>query len=348
MLGMDLNIIERGVRGIFGREFITRQRKVKYPQYATIVDSDKQTERYNTISTVPQLKLTTDERVMSGFSDYTYDLTNKIYTNGIKIPRTLFEFDQTSQIRTLVQSVGARVVNFPDSLMAALLGDNGAGYDKVAFAATTHDLGNGTSQSNLLTGHLTDTLIAGATKANRDDAIAAFQLDFVAAKAQLMALTDDRGEPWHDDADPASLLIICHPAAEFFVRTAIEAAVVSDTGNLTMKQVGSILTINRQTPFTVSSTFRKGTWYLMKVDTPLKPLIFQRFGPKVNFDDVIPEEDQSIYQALNSVEVQTVMRAGSNISEYTFFNDEFLIGSRVIYTGGYGMWQNCIRVNGAA
>jgi len=350
MLGYDLNIIERGIRGIFAREFLTRQRKAKYPTFCTVVDSDKQTERYNAISTLPQLQEMGDERVMSGFSEYSYDIQNKVYATGIKVPRTLFEFDQTGQLRTLVQSLGARVANFPDTLVFALLGtcETAASYDKVAFCSALHDLGDGVQQNNLLTpGALTNTLIAGTTKANRDDAIAAFQQNLRTAKAMLLELNDDRGEPWHEDAEPEGLVILCHPRAEFFVRTALEASIISDTGNITVKSVGRVLTSNRPGAFKVSGTLRYGTWYLMKVDTPIMPMIFQRFGPKVDFPDTIPEADQAPLQALSAVEIQTIMRTGSDISEVTFYDDEFLFGARVLYSAGWGMWQNVVRVNGA-
>ncbi|KKM14029.1 hypothetical protein LCGC14_1710220, partial [marine sediment metagenome] len=128
----------------------------------------------------------------------------------------------------------------------------------------------------------------------------------------------------------------------------LEAAIISDTGNITIKSVGRVITTNRQAPFKVSGTLRYGTWYLFKIDTPIKPLIFQRFGPKVDFPDTIPEADQAPLQALNSVEVQTIMRTGSDISEVTFFDDDFLFGARTIYSVGLGMWQNMVRVNGAA
>jgi len=358
MLGYDLNVIERGIRGIFGREFITRQRKAVYTKFSTIIDSDKEEEKYNAISTIPQLAEVNDERVLSGFSDYTYTLKNKVYMNGIKIPRTLFEFDQTGQIRTLVQSCGSRVANFPDKLMADTIRDGGAtgganesqtGYDGKVFFSTAHDLGDGNTQSNYLVGNTSDDKIQGTTKTDRDDTIAAFQMDLVKAKSKMLELLDDRGEPWHDYAEPEDLIIICHPGFEFFVRTALEANIISDTGNLTVKSVGNIVTINREAPFTTEAdAFKYGTWYLAKIDSPLKPFIFQRFGPKSNFPDTIPEADQSVMQALNSVEVQTVMRAGSNVSEHTFFDDEYLLGARVIYSAGYGMWQNIIKIDGAA
>lgn len=350
MLGYDMNIIERGIRGLFAREFITRQRKAKYPRYCTVIDSDKQTEKFNTLSTLPQLQEMTDERVLSGFSEYSYEITNKVYATGIKVPRTLFEFDQTGQLRTLVQSLGARVANFPDKLMMSILGTNGTCYDNVAMFASTHDLGNGVSQDNTLTGHLTNTLVASTDKAGRDNAIAAFQMDLVQAKAKLLSFKDDRSEPWHEDAEPEALLILCHPAAEFFVRTAIEAALISDTGNITVRSVGGLITTNYDTPFydTDGSTVLKGTWYLFKVDTPIQPMIFQRFNPKSTFPDVIPEADQSVMQALNSVEIQSIMRTGANIDAHTFFDDEFLFGARGIYSGGYGIWQNAVKVLGSS
>lgn len=350
MLGFDMNVIERGVRSLFAREFVTRQRKVKYTRFCSVVDSDKQSEKYNTISTIPQLSEVTDERVVAGFSEYTYELTNKAYMNAIRIPRTLFEFDQTGQIRTLVQSCGSRVANFPDALTFAVMGANGTAYDNVAFAATTHDLGDGTSQANSITSSITDTnLLAASTKTNRDDLIAAFQLDFIKAKAALMALLDDRGQPWHDDAEPEGLLILCNPYMEFYARMAVEAAILQDSSNVAVRSVGAVISTNYNDAFKDNAgTVRKSTWWLFKIDTPLKPFIFQRFGPKTNFPDAIPEADQTVLTALNSVEVQTVMRTGANISEHTFFDDEFLVGARCIYSAGYGMWQNAIKVNGQA
>ena len=130
------------------------------------------------------------------------------------------------------------------------------------------------------------------------------------------------------------------------MRTALEAAIISDTGNLTVRSVGKIITSNRQPMFKVSGTMCYGTWYLFKVDTPIKPMIFQRFGPKQSFPDTIPEADQEMLKALSAVEVQTIMRTGRDIAETTFFNDEFLFGARVLYSAGWGMWQNCIRVDG--
>jgi phage major head subunit gpT-like protein len=349
MLPFDLNIIERGIRGLFAREFLTRQRKAKHPMFTTVVQSDKQEEKYNTISTLPQLREVTDERVLSGFSEYSYTLKNKVYSTGIKVPRTLFEFDQTAQLRTLVQSLGARVANFPDKLLYSVMGANPTCYDGQSFFSATHDMGDGNAQVNTLTGQFTNSTITGATsKTNRDDLIARFQLDLIAAKAQLLLLKDDRGEPWHETAEPESLLILCHPRVEFYVRTALEAALVSDTGNVTLKSVRGLITTNYETPFTDSGpTLRYGTWYLMKTDTPIMPFIFQRFGPKMDFQDPIPEADQAVLQALNSVEIQTVMRTGQMIDAHTFFDDEFLFGARVIYSAGVGMWNNIIRVTAA-
>jgi phage major head subunit gpT-like protein len=348
----DLNIIERGIRGIFGREFQTRARKNRYPQFCSVVDSDKKTEKYNAISTLPQMQKMTDERVIAAFSDYTYELSNEVYATGIRLPRTLFEFDQTGQLRTLISSLGSRVANFPDKLVYLTMAANGTGYDGVAHFASTHNLGDGVSQSNLdPAAGLTNAVIAAIVdKAKRDDAIAAIQMQFIAAKNALLSFNDDRGEPWHESADPESLIVFCHPKVEWLFRTALEASIISDTSNVLVKQVGQIISVNYPQPFWSdaggTSTFY-GTWYLMKIDTPIKPFIFQRFGPKTDFADTIPEADQEVLKALNSVEIQAVMRTGSNIDTHTFFDDEFLFGARAIYSAGYGMWQNIVKCTGA-
>jgi len=79
MLPYDVGILERGIRGIFAREFITRQRKVKYTRFTSIVNSDKEEEKYAMIGTLPQLQELIDERSLAGFSSFDYTLKNKTY-----------------------------------------------------------------------------------------------------------------------------------------------------------------------------------------------------------------------------------------------------------------------------
>ena len=346
----DLNVIERGVRGLFAKEFMGRTRKVKYTKYASVVDSNKQEEKYNAISTLPQLTEMTDERVLAGFSEYSYTLKNKVYATGIKIPRQLFEFDQTGQIRTLVSSLGSRVANFPDKLIFEVVGagDATACYDSQYFFDSDHDLGDGTSQANYITGAVDNTIATLSTVATRDAAIAAIQMNLNYAKAKLNTFTDDRGEPWHENLEPENLMILCHPYMEFYMRTAVEGAMINETSNAMIKQVGSVMTTPYTAPFIdAAGTVRYGTWYIFVLNTPIQPFIFQRFGPKTNFPDTIPEADQPILQALNSVEIQTIMQGGTSISAHTFFNDEYLFGARTIYSAGYGMWQNAIQIRDA-
>ena len=354
MLPFDVGLLERGIRGIFAREFLTRQKRVKYTRFTTVVNSDKEEEKYAMIGTLPQLQELIDERSLAGFASYDYTLKNKTYVSGVKVPRRVFDFDQTGQLRTLVQSLGARVANFPDKLVATLLrqGDQSeyTCYDKKVFFATDHDLvGDGSqSQVNKFSGNVTDKMLdaitAGSTdKADRDNAIAGFQMDLMRARALLAGFVDDRGEPWHDSLDAAGLVIVCSPKMEAIARVAIEGAMISDTTNITLKSVGDIITYQ----YSLDVGSYQSSWFLLKVDTPIQPFIFQRFGPKTEFPDVIPEIDQSMLQALNAVEIQTVMRAGQNIDTHTFFNDEFLFGARCIYSAGYGMWQNAIKVQGS-
>jgi phage major head subunit gpT-like protein len=347
-----MNVIERGVRGLFAREFLTRQRKVHYPKFSTVVNSDKREEKYNMISTLPQLERLRDERVLAGFSEYSYTLENVPYATGIKIPRTLFEFDQTGQLRTLVGSMGGRVANFPDKLMFALLknGDQAGytGYDASVFFTTTHDLGDGTKQLNKITGKVTDALLDAASgsgaKTDRDNVIAGLQIDLMRAKKALFDLKDDRGEPWHDELAPEGLIAVCSPQLEPFLRIVLEGVIIQETSNPLVKSVGQVICTNY--PLDVGAY--DSSWYLLKVDTPIQPFIFQRFGPKTTFQDDIPEADQGTLQALSAVEIQTVLRAGTNIDAWSFFNDEFLIGARVIYSAGFGMWQNAIKIQGSA
>jgi len=180
-------------------------------------------------------------------------------------------------------------------------------------------------------------------KADRDNAIAGFQMDLMAARAAMAGFNDDRGEPWHDNLDAAGLIIVCRPQMEAVARVAIEGTLIGDTTNMTLKLAGDIIT----SQYALDHDGYESSWYLLKVDTPLQPFIFQRFAPKQNFPDVIPESDQEMLKALNAVEIQTVMRSGQNIDTHTFFNDEFLFGARCVYSAGYGMWQNAVKIQGS-
>jgi len=349
---LDLNTKERGVRGLFAKEFLTQRREVLHTKFCQIVDSDKEEEKYNFIGTVPQLQKLTDERVIAGLSEYEYTLKNEIYVSGLSIPRKVIEDDQTGQLRTLVSSLAARVANFPDELVFELI-KNGAtagytAYDGVVYFATTHSLDGGvTAQSNLLTGNLYDDDLpsSGATDSDKFvKAVNYFRMDFARAKSALLALKDDRGKPWHQTARPEALIILCGPDMEYIVRTAMEGVIISQTTNVMVQSVASI----EVTPYDINnSTALKGSWYLMKLDTPVKPFIFQRWHPKMSFQDEIPGIDNDIVNALASVEIQTVFRSGQNISFFTFKTDEYLMGARTRYSAGYGMWQNCLRIAGA-
>jgi len=353
MLGYDMSVSERGVRGTFVKEFLTRHRKAKYTQLCTVVDSDKEEEKYAMIGTLPQLAEVGDERVLAGFMDRSYTLKNLIYMTGIRIPRTMFEHDQTGQIRTLVQSMGARVSNFPDKLAFTALGAGTVDicYDGQAMFAATH-LGSGdtANQNNIVTSAnvsnaLLDAAVAGG-KTDRDNLIAELQADLWRAIAAISIMVDDRGEPWHEDAEAPGLVILCHPKLAPAMNIVVNGDIISDTSNLTKGLVNRVMQTNYPQPFTDTGgpTARYATWFLAKVDTPIQPLIFQRFGPKTSFPDTIPEADQGPLKALQSVEVQTIMRGGDMISAHTFFDDEFLVGARAEYKVGYGMWQNMIMV----
>jgi phage major head subunit gpT-like protein len=374
MLSLNPVILERGIRAIFASEFVTRQRKVRYPNYVAVVDSDKEEEKFNAISTLPQLEKLTDERNLAGFSEYSYTLKNEFYATGIKLPRKVFEFDQTGQVRTLVQSLGARVANFPDYLMDQLLvpvhsatgpywgtcytgksffAANAAAITAAgtwanwteAFSSVGHDLGNGSGQANVFPGNLDNADVDAVTKDGWLDAVAKFSADLNRAKSYLLEVTDDRGEPWHDDASPESLILICHPRMERLARTALGGTMIAATDNVMAKTVGQVICPVRQDIFKdANGVVRYGLFFLLKIDTAVRPFIFQRFSPPVHLAEGPAEADQQLVQSLQSVEIQSIMRTGSEISEHTFFNDEFLFGARTIYTGGYGMWQNALAI----
>jgi phage major head subunit gpT-like protein len=359
-VGLNPGVTDMGVRGLFARGFITRAKTVWYPKITTVVDSTQEEEKFVATGTVPFPEEVADtEPIFSGMAQYSYTLKQREYRADIQISRRAFEFDQTGDLRTKFQSLAARVASHPQYLISEQL-KNGTSttvttakgtesnvcFDGSAFFATDHDLGDGTSQSNIVTGALT---AAEFETADIKEQVEAFVYDLSQALSALEAINDDRGQPWHDEIRPEGLKIVCGMKLWPIVRAVINGSTLPHGGsNPLFGAVGEII----HTPYDIGnkSASNYTTWYLMKTDDFMQPMLYLRFRPKtaVEFTDPIPEIDEDIVRALQAVELMAVNRTGTEIDSHTYKTGNFLYGARMVYRVGYGMWTNAIKVNGTA
>jgi len=372
MLGYDLGIFDAGVRSTFCKEFIARARKTVWQEICTVVPSDKKTETYKMLSSVPALERLMDEVTLHSFSEYEYALTNLTFKTGFEIERDVLEFDQTGQTHTFPAQLGSRSASHPDKYIAALLKhgatstiteairkdgiESTSGYDGTTFFSTSHALADESqpSSGNLLTGTLSaDDLTAlgsvdgthGGTKL--EECCAQFTNDLNNAIVAMANFKDSRGEPWHESIEPESLVLICGPEMVMVARAVIEGITNVFGGggtNPMVKSVGRIIVMNRDIGNRTGDNPRYGTFYLCKVDTPVRPFLLQSFTPKTIDPSEFPEVDPNILTALAGTTIESNLpRVNGPMDSQFILTEKIIWAVRRKYAMGYGIWQNCVK-----
>lgn len=249
-------LLTKGLRGEFIQAFVGAPTVL--PKLATVAPSDKSSETYGWLGDVPAMREFVDERVVGGFTDTSYTITNKTWESTIDIKRSEIEDDQTKKLPVRINDLAARAKQHADELLYTALvnGTTENGYDAYDFFGTAHPIrGKQTAtQSNLLTG-------TGTT-------VAALKEDFKAALAAMKNFKDEHAKPFFPGGIMASgLIAIVPPGIEFEVREALNSTLINNTSNALQGAVGEVL---------VSPWFSDtNDWYLLYTAMPVKPLIFQ-------------------------------------------------------------------------
>lgn len=99
------------------------------------------------------------DRHIEALENQDFTIKNKTWEKTLAVKREAFEDDQLGLYNQQVQGLAASAAMHPDALMADLLtgGFSGLGYDGVAFFASTHPMKDGSTQSNIVSGALTET-----------------------------------------------------------------------------------------------------------------------------------------------------------------------------------------------
>jgi phage major head subunit gpT-like protein len=295
---------EKGLRGdVFEAIDATT---VHYPRLTTRLTSDKASEKYSFLGTVPAMKAWGTGRLASGLLTETYDVENEKYEITIAVPRDWIDDDQTQQIRLRIREMGERAAGHKDQLIESLI-NNGAStgfhsYDGVPFFSDAHVSHLSGSQSNKLTSSASTP--ASPTKAE-------FRVAIGQAIATMIAYVDDRGE--QKRIQPTGLICVVPPA---YYLTALEALALSLN-----PQADDELTLNvlRGVADVICLPGLTGDYfYLCKENTQVRPFIFQ---------DRMPLEFGALEQN----------------SETGFMQETFYYGVRARYTMTYGYWQYAIR-----
>lgn len=362
VLTKDRQITRKEVRGLFAKSFITQARDVLWPEFCETIDTFSEQEFFATLGTMPQVKEIEDDTEIEAedLREYTFDFKNRLFKSLVRVKRSLIDFDQTGQSRTLLHSLAGRVSNFPDKLAMQQL-QNGTSNLCITgdnFFSTSHTLGGTApaSQSNLRTGNTPTNLFTGVATL-RPAISERLQADLDLALIELLGWKDDNNEPFFQKIRPEDLIIVCSPLLFTSMKLALGAKFINQTDNVFEGFIGQILASN-YLPITGAEA---ADWYLMYVGHVNRPLIYSRFRLRTDdeMQDVLRgmESTGSPFNVtmedlrnLSSVEILTNLgnRGGDNSDAHVILHEEFLLSARFRGEVTYGIPWTAIKIDNAA
>lgn len=280
-----LQSIYKGFKTLFNEAF--QAVEPKWPTVAMEVPSEDSSEDYSWLGDLPQLREWVGDRVVRNLAASGYTIRNKDFEGTIALKRNDVEDDKVGLYRPRIQGLGGQAARHPDALVFDLFGNGfttGLCYDGQPFFAPQHQAGD-TLQSNR-----SNRILSGAAYAE--------------ARAQMMSLTSDTGEP----LEIVPGLLAVPPQLEEAGLEILTAERLSNGQTNPWKGTAKLLVVPRLSKW---PTY----WFLMDVSREIKPFIFQR-RTQANFVALTADDDQNV-----------------------FMRKEYLYG--VDYRGnvGYGLWQ---------
>lgn len=250
---VDTVLLEKGLKVEFNKAY----HEAKQPDYmmvATKITSKSNSEKYGWIGDMPQLREWFGDRHVKSAEDHEYTIVNRKFEGTVDVDRDEIEDDQIGGIKPRIQQLAVRAKEHPMVLLSDLIanGTTGLAYDGAAFFSDR------TVNDNLLAG-------SGVTDAN-------LLTDLATGRATMMKFVDDNGEPLGITPDT----VICPPELEIQFQKILQSSTyITATAN-GVKNVwaGSLKRVVVDYRLTDAND-----WYLLAVDYPLKPLIYQERKP---------------------------------------------------------------------
>lgn len=280
-----------------------------WPTHAMEVPSSHETETYQWLGRVPQMRRWIDTKIIQGLSGFQYQIRNDPYESTIAVKRNDILFDKLGMYQPRISEMGLRARYHPDKLLseARAAGATTNGYDEQPFYGITHTEGNSGAQSNYLQGTGT------AVNDLMDDLYAAMQA--------MMTYKDNQNEPFIEPAVlaaaknmPFKPWVVTAPPAMFGAFDKLQKATMLDSSDNTVAGSFDLVIDSRLTDV--------NDWYLDFVGGAIKPFIKQTV-----------------------IEPHLVALTDPNSTERVFMTAEFLYGVESLGALGYGLWQFSIQTH---
>lgn len=291
-----LSALTTNFRALWQDQFLASEAKQLWPQLATEIPSESLDETYTWLGTVPKMREWVSERQFSGLLAQSYTVRNKDWEVSIEIDRNAIEDNRLKQEVPRIRQLATEAVRHRDELVISTMVANGLAYDGQNFFDTDHSEGDSGTQANTLAG-------TGVTDA-------ALTTDYQAARAAMWAFKDDAGRPM--SIKPTHIL--APPQLEGGFRRLLNAQLVA-SGNAGVTNPWQGTAELMISPYLTDVN----DWFLLALDQPVKPLVFQNRKP--------PE-----FVALDKPD-----------SEAAFHRKKFKYGVDARYNVGFGFWQMALR-----
>lgn len=311
MAVINTGLLTRTLNAAFFERF--KQVNTYWERLCSTMPSTQDGEDYKWLGSVPQMREWGTGRKAKGLRSESYSVDNLKYEATLEVDRDEISDDKTGQIAMRVRELAERAATYKDYLVAQLLANGSTAgfnsYDGVPFFDTAHVSGASGNQAN--EGNFDVGTVAGANLYDEPDsttlwgpqtALAAFN----AAVAAMISFKDDQGE--YIRPSLSGLAVVCHPTKWQTWLKAFGAQLLPQVGSNVQLPVGPVQVIPEPS---ISSA---ATWYLLKTDGAVGPLIFQ---------DREPMEFVQLAQG----------------SDEEFMREKYYFGVRARFRITYGMWQ---------
>lgn len=240
-----------------------------YTNIATVAPSDGADEAYGILGAMPGVREYLGDRTYHKLRGATYTLSNKEWEVSMEIEKKDIADDRLSLYDGALTTLAQRASRHPDKLLmqAIVNGESTACFDGQYFFDTDHSWGSSGSQDNDLT-------YAAAT--GTTPTIDEFMASYEAARSAMLGFVDDRGEPLHEDVitgmDSGLQFVALVPRQLETVAKKAFNQILNNSG-------GTNIVLDRPVVAMSTHLSNAAKWYLLRVDVPLRPFIFQARTP---------------------------------------------------------------------
>lgn len=384
----------RAANTAFVTTFFPRFMSSKWARICGTTKSSAPVEPFALEGAAPPLKRFNGTMNSQSSASFAMNVPNPVFKNFESIKRAQFEFDQTRSLAARSGQIGVRVAQGPDFLLANrflkgstagsqnyVFPDDGKTYvmtfDGQPMFSASHNNGDGTSQSNILQGHLPNTK---AAITGQDMTVTAneMQLDLVTLVDAIAGVTDDKGVQIFTDFDPEKQVIvvvppILGPAARLAFKTqgtlggtnGSSSGSTTNIGTSLVKDViewnllAGCIDIESDVPGAKVSPVNPTDYYFLIDGDFVRPFYYQRFvpvGPGQTFPlgEDPAAQAQRVLERANTLGLKVSPEAadvyaateimsnlgaiGANAQESVAAREEFFISGRTRFNVFPGPW----------